>query len=329
MLYFSKIYREDLDSVGKKAIELSEISRLGISIPEGFVIPTYFFGKFLKQTGIEEQIKEAQELNHPSISESVDKLFEPIKKQIMHTHIPENLTLELHGFYKKLSGLLKDVSLNISSSSPKNNKSIVFKNVKGDANFILKIKEIWAENINNPVAIIVQKNIASKTKGKTATNNATCELEHIAKKIQKHFYFPKEIDYVIDKNKIYVTGIRPLSEITNEPPISKVLHTITKKIITKGISVNARIVTGAVKLINDYNLNVKKSEIAVMKDLDKKIYNKIKNAKGIVSDNGSHLKNFIKSPAILGTKNATKLLQNGTVVTLNGISGEIYLGGII
>ena len=95
MKSFSDIYKEDVDIVGKKAVELSELTRLGIPIPDGFVITTSFFKKFLDQTGISEKIRDVQKLNHPAIAESIEKLFEPIKKQILHTHIPNNLLLEL------------------------------------------------------------------------------------------------------------------------------------------------------------------------------------------------------------------------------------------
>ena len=34
-------------------------------------------------------------------------------------------------------------------------------------------------------------------------------------------------------------------------------------------------------------------------------------------------------PTVEGVKNATKLFQNGNVITVNGVSGEIYSGGLV
>lgn len=340
IINFSQLYKEDLDTVGKKAVDFSELAGLRIAILDGFVITTSFFKEFLEQTGIAEKIKEVKKLNHPAISESIEKLFYLIKKQIMHTHIPENLTFELYKFYKKLAGPFKDPSLNIFSSSPENNKSVMFKNVKGDANFILKIKEIWASHILIPVAIIVQKNIKSKDKKIVATNDATINdqnLLKLVKKIQKHFYFPKVIEYVIERGKIYVTQVKPFTDVVNERP-EKIQHAQKlRKILTKGIPVNPGIVTGPVKLINNQNFAVvKNSEIVVIKNLNKLLYNKIKKAKAVVADNVAqssidklHYRKIIKAPTIIGTKNATKLLQNGNIITVNGTAGEIYSGGFI
>ena len=39
------------------------------------------------------------------IQDSVEKLFNPIRKSIMHAAIPQNLATELHNAYRKLSGL--------------------------------------------------------------------------------------------------------------------------------------------------------------------------------------------------------------------------------
>lgn len=337
ILPLSKINKDDVDLVGKKAVELAEVLRLGVPIPDGFVISTIFFKKFLDQTGISEKIKEVEKLDHPSISESLDKLFEPIKKQIIRTHIPQDLVFELHEFYKKHAGLFKNTSLNIFSSSPKDNKSMTFKNIKGDANFILKIKEIWASHINKPVAIVIQKNISSKTKGITTTHNPISELEEIAKKIRKHFYFPQELEYVIEKGKIYITAIRQFTGKVEK--LTRVISQSKKsqKVLIKGISINPGIVTGVVKILNNNtHTQIKSGEIIILPHLNKSILRKIKKAKAVISDSNLlnsydqmlYRKNF-KIPTIIGALNATKIFQNGNVITVNGTNGEVYSGGLI
>lgn len=335
IINFSRLDNYDFDVIGKRAHDLNKLILLNISIPDGFVILPSFFKDFLQETGLDAKIKKAESLMHPAIEDSREKLFEPIKKEIMRTHLPQNLSNELQRFYRKLSGILKEQSLNIYSSS-KNNKSMVFRNVKGDANLVLKIKEIWTLQLHNPVAIIIQKNIKSaswhsKNKGKLLTNDPLISdqnLLRIAKKIQKHFYFPQEIDYVIEKDRVYITGIRPFTGIVGRTK---------RKILIKGISINPGIVTGHVKLINYRNFeDAKISEIIVTKSLNKSLFNKIKRAKAVVTDavlqtslDRLYYRKIIKAPTIIGAGNATKLLQNGNIITVNGVTGEIYSGGLI
>ena len=349
---FSELNKADLDLVGRKAQELGELKQLGIPIPDGFVVTTSFFKEFLDQTGISEEILEVQKLNHPAIAESIERLFDPIKKKIMDTHIPEHLTLELHKFYKKLAGLFKDRSLNIFSSSPSDNKSVIFKNVKGDANLILKIKAIWASQIKKPVAIIIQKNINSEKRGKITTADPrlsaslagelgsasvpTKELENLAQKIQKHFYFPKDIDYVIEKGKIYITQVKPFTGAIDERP-KRIEPKKLRKILIKGSSINPGIAIGHTKILNQA-LNfahIKKDEIIVLPKLDSSLYKNLKNAKAVIIENilstsydKMIYRKIFKAPTIEGAKHATKILQNGNVITVNGISGEIYQGGL-
>jgi len=338
ILDFSQIDLVDFDLMGKKAQELGKLKQLGIPIPDGFVITTSFFKDFLKETGLDKKIEKIENLMHPAIEDSRAKFFEPIKKEILRTQIPQNLSNELQRFYRKLSEILKEQSLNIYSSS-KNNKVSLFGNVKGDANLVLKIKEIWISHLNSPMSIIVQKNINSKNKGKMLTNGPLIDdqnLLKLAKKIQNYFYFPQEIEYVIEKGKVFVTNIKPFTGIIKELEKKQQIINNFRKTIVKGISINPGIVTGVVKLINNHNLNVKNSEVAVTKYLNKSLYNKIKKAKAVVTDavlqssiDKMLYRKIIKAPTIIGCENATKLLQNGNIITVNGVTGEIYSGGLL
>lgn len=338
---FSQLYKFDRDLIGKNAYQLGKLKYLGIPIPDGFVITTAFFEEFLQQTGIGTKIKEIQSLNHPAIEASVARLFLPIQKKVMHTPISQNLTAEIYKFYRKLSGIFKETSLDIFSSA-RNNKSVSYTNVKGDANLLMKIKEIWISDLNNPSPVVVQKNVGSKNKIKTLSNDPLISdqnLATIAKKIQNLFYFPQEIEYVVKKNKIYVTSVKPFTGIVDSASRQTVQIKRSQKILIKGISINRGIATGPVKVLNNNHKNaihVKNGEIIVLSEIGTSLYDKIKNAKAIVID--SILKKpldrmiyrkFVKIPTIEGAENATKLLKNGNVITVNGVSGEIYSGRLI
>lgn len=344
---FPQIYRVDKDLVGKKAHELGTLWKLGIPLPNGFVITAEFHKEFLHLTSIDGEIKKVQTMSHPAIAGSLFRLFEPIQKKIMYTHIPQNLVLELHKFYRQLSGIFKEKSLNVFSSSF-NNESTVFTNVRGDANLILKIKTIWSLSLEKPIAIAVQENIKSEIRGKIQTDNPTSDkkltkeqmnkLINYCKIIQKHFYFPYEIEYVVKKSKIFITKISPFTGSVNELPLAITSNNKTQKPLVKGIPVNPGIVTGTVKILrNKYNaIEVKKGEIIVLPNLDSTLLKRIKNAKAIVVDSvlpNSFAKTLYRRdfqiPTVEGAKNATHLFQNGSVVTVNGASGEIYSGGLV
>lgn len=336
----------DAEFVGKKASEFSRLRYLNISIPEGFVIKTSFFEEFLEITGIHKEIQKIKKTYHPSLEDSVERLYEPIRKKIMHTHIPQILALEFNKFYRKLAGVFKEVSVNIFTSSM-TYKSIFVSNIKGDANIVLKIKTIWSSNFHNPVTIVITKNIKHEIKGRVFTDRPTIdkrltekqmdELINYCKIIQKHFYFPYEIEYFLIKGKIFISKVDPFTGTVNEFP-KPIIQNKTRKILVKGISINPGIVTGRVRILHGKygDIGAKKEEVIVLPNLFPSIFKKMKNAKAVVVDSilsnslakTLYRKNF-KIPTIEGTKNATKIFHNGNVVTVNGMSGEIYSGGLV
>lgn len=337
----SQVYKVGEDLVGKKAHELGGLWKLGIPLPKGFVITTQFQEEFLLSSGIDKEIKNTQALKHPALSDCVDKLFLPIQKRIMQTHTPQNLSAELHKFYRWLAGVFKNRSLNIFSSSS-NNKSVVFFDIKGDTNLVLKIKTIWSLVLDKSVAIVVQESLKKQTRGKVITDNQITgknlteqqilELTNYCKIIQKHFYFPQEIEYAVIKSKIIITKISPSTDI------STIKNKFLRKVLIQGTPLNPGIVTGSVKIFrNKFNhFDVKKDEIVILHDFDQKTFKKIKNARAVIVElilPNSSLKALYRRdfriPTVAGIKNAAKMFENGRIVTVNGVNGEIYSGGLI
>ena len=110
-----------------------------------------------------------------------------------------------------------------------------------------------------------------------------------------------------------------------------------RKILVKGIPLNPGIITGSIRILRNQDYyRVKSHEIAVIPQLNKLLYSKISKAKAVVADSEltssydkMEFRKNIKIPTIMGVKNAVKILENGNIVTVNGINGEIYQGGLL
>lgn len=345
----SKAGNEEVDLIGKKACELGKLPKLGIAIPRGFIVTSKFFKNFLHETGIEKDILDSEKLYHPSLRDSAERLLDPVRRKILLTHIPNSMVLDLHRYFRSLSGTFRQRSLNVFSSSF-NDRSISFSNVVGDANLVLKIKTIWTMSLRESVAIVVQEGAKSAVKGKIVTNSSKIDnnltnaqmdkLKQYCILIQKHFYFPKEIEYAVLDNKVIVTKINPFTGAISNPSKPKTdtnRKVNIRKILAKGFSLNQGIVTGHVKKLHsiDKDIRIRKGEIAVLSSLNSLGLKDMRNAKAIIIDSvlpTAHSKaifrKLIRVPAIEGAKNSTHILQNGNVVTVNGTTGEIYSGGI-
>jgi len=338
----SNLKNVEEEAVGKKIHELGILQSLGIPIPEGFIITTGFFKEFLHLTGLDEEIKNTDAVYHPALENSIDKLYYPVQKKIREIPLPQTLAAEFHRFYRKFSGSLKDKPLNVFSSSV-GEKSVIFDGISGDANLLLKIKKIWSESFRLPTAIAVQEDIKPGIKGKILTNNPlpdkrltklqSSKLMNYCKLIQRYFYFPKEIEYIVKNDKTYIIGIYPFTGIVEfEKPVKE------KKILARGIAVNPGIVTGPVRILSPKLRNgmIKKGEIVVLPKLDHSIFEEIKKAKAAVvsqvlrdpADKALYRRDF-RIPTIEGVDNAESIFHNGNVITVNGVNGEIYSGGLI
>lgn len=382
-----KIDKRDIDIAGKYAVELGELSRIGVPIPEGFVVTANCFKEFITENKFE------------SI---------PTDKQIMHISMPSVMVSQINKSYKELGSTFNESRVVLILSSPFGFKNISY-DVKGDANLLLKIKEIWAnqftkisllENkINNSndfhkldIAIIVQEKINNQKNGKIFTQDPltsdkskiVIDLKntshyliskqnldiifkgHISRakifrklsdkeavklailgiKIEKHFYFPQEIIFSIDRNKIYILETKPMTDILPKPAIGNDLphlshvprkSKIKRDILLKGKSYFPGIVTGPVKVITNFMdlENIIPGEIIVLPKIEPDLFPKLRKAGAIVLKNHSFTgrdkflyRTEVGKPSIVDVKDASSVLHSGNVVTVNGERGEIYKGGL-
>lgn len=183
--WFNQIDHDDLHHVGEHGTRLGNLKRTGIPIPDGFILTSLAFNRFLEGNNLERKAKHLlTTLNHDHPS-SLTQISEIIKKYFVESELPSDLKLDIYSAYKKLGGSLNDSHvklilsplssasiLNVSNFSPK---------VKGEASLIHKIKEYWAasftnlniaHNHNSPTftkSVIVQKAIEPDKSGKIYT----------------------------------------------------------------------------------------------------------------------------------------------------------------
>ncbi len=180
------------------------------------------------------------------------------------------------------------------------------------------------------------------------TDNQILELFKLGKKLEKHYYFPQDIEWAIEGNNVYLVQTRPITTINQtslrqaEDKKVKGLKEIQEshnlgKAILKGDGASPGIVTGHVRILKNASENNKiaPGEILVAEQTNPDFVPAMKKASAIITDMGgrtSHaaiVSRELGIPAIVGTEKATKILRTGLVVTVNGATGEIFKGGIV
>jgi len=238
-LWFEQVDPEDVNFVGQKGVRLAEMKNIGLNIPEGFCLTAAAYSHFLQGNNLVLKIRTFLAYLDFRDPRSIHALSQKIKELIKNTEIPSKITKEVIKNYFSLSGLCKEVLVAVRSS-PLDEELVVpsFLNIKGEANLIEAIKKCWLslfdtqnllkkKNIlENQMAVLIQRMLKPQALGtissqgkkqlmikssKKLTTAQTKELKELAKKIRRYFFFPQEIEFALEKNKIYIIKTRPAS----------------------------------------------------------------------------------------------------------------------
>ena len=79
---FSQLSKQDTDIAGGKGASLGEMLNNGVQVPNGFVVLSTTFDKFLQATGLTETIAQILESINPQENAEIDSASEEIKKII-------------------------------------------------------------------------------------------------------------------------------------------------------------------------------------------------------------------------------------------------------
>ena len=202
------------------------------------------------------------------------------------------------------------------------------------------IKMIYAEdNSNSPVATT---EVDSEDRLRFSLSDSQIEeLAHYAMKIESHYGRAMDIEWALDgiDGEIYIVQARPetVKSRQSSQNIERYKLLETSNIIVEGRAIGQKIGTGKTKIINDLSEmdSVNEGDILVTDMTDPDWEPVMKLASAIITNRGGRtchaaiIARELGVPAIVGTGNATELLQNDYDVTAScaeGDTGKVYQG---
>lgn len=208
----------------------------------------------------------------------------------------------------------------------------------------LKIIDKEIKNQNNQLIYTKQGNKNRKI-SKTHSNEQKITDQHIielatlGKKIEKHYYFPQDIEWAIENDKIYIVQTRPVTTVKDKQHEKLLKQNILddKDFLLQGSPAAPSIGTGTVNIIHsakEISL-IKPGDVLVTEMTNPDFVPAMKKASAIVTDRGgrtSHaaiVSRELGIACVVGTENATKKLKKGMLITVDGSKGTIYKGQLI
>ncbi len=167
------------------------------------------------------------------------------------------------------------------------------------------------------------------------------EIKSIAllgKKLESHYYFPQDVEWAIEKGKIYLVQTRPVTT-TGKQTSSTDLRTSNNKleVLVKGDPASPGSASGPVKILKSVKEihKIESGDILVAEMTNPDYVPAMRKVVAIVTERGgrtSHaaiVSRELGIPAVVGAKGAMSVLKDGEIITVNGALGEVYRGAAI
>jgi pyruvate, water dikinase len=184
----------------------------------------------------------------------------------------------------------------------------------------------------NTVKESVPKDMRTK---QVLTLDEISELTELGIKIHEHYSFPQDTEWAIENGKVYMLQSRPVTTLeTTAPEYQEKGEEEERIIITKGLGASPGMASGAVKIVRSIDEldKIKVGDILVTVMTTPDMVPAMKRASGIITDEGgvtchaAIVSRELGIPCVVGTSDATKILKDKMIVTIDGNKGTVYKG---
>ncbi len=196
VLWLDEVDKDDVPIVGGKAANLGELIRVGIPVPEGFVVDGKTFMDFLESSGLKEKIIGILNSINVEDTKQLEEASRKIREMIESTPMPKDVEEEIKQAYRKLceeSG--EEVFVAVRSSATAEDlpgasfagQQETYLNVRGEDEVVEKVRKCWSslytpraiyyrvqkgfrhEDVS--IAVVVQKMVNSEKSGVMFTSH--------------------------------------------------------------------------------------------------------------------------------------------------------------
>ena len=172
-------------------------------------------------------------------------------------------------------------------------------------------------------------------KKQVLNNDEIAGLTKLGKTIQDHYDFPQDTEWAIEDDEIFMLQSRPVTTLATKAGSADT--EVERTIITKGLGASPGMASGKVKIIRDTDEldKILLGDILVTVMTTPDMVPAMKRANGIITDEGgvtchaAIVSRELGIPSVVGTGDATKILKDNSIVTLDGNKGIIYEGKIM
>jgi pyruvate,water dikinase len=172
---------------------------------------------------------------------------------------------------------------------------------------------------------------ADKKNAQVLPDEQIVKLSKLGQIVLDHYGKPMDIEWAVKDGEIYLLQARPITTIQKREAKGGLA---SGEIILEGLGASPGVASGKVKIVASMSEldKVLEGDILVTKMTTPDMVPAMKRSAAIVTDEGgltchaAIVSRELGTPAVVGTREATRMLQDGTVVTVDGEKGHVILG---
>ncbi len=163
-------------------------------------------------------------------------------------------------------------------------------------------------------------------------------LAKLGKQLEEHYQFPQDIEWAKEGQEIFVVQTRPVTTIKagEEAAAAAAAPEITAPILISGAPASPGMASGPVRIVSDASQidRIKSGDILVAAMTTPDFVPAMKRAAAIVTDRGGRtahaaiVSRELGIPCVVGTGQATSILTEGQIISVDGSTGKIYEGRV-
>ncbi|HTX44469.1 MAG TPA: phosphoenolpyruvate synthase, partial [Methanocella sp.] len=173
----------------------------------------------------------------------------------------------------------------------------------------------------------------NKKNAQVLPDDIIVKLAKLGQIVLEHYGKPQDIEWAVTGSDLYLLQSRPITTIQKRAAKESLA---SGEVILEGLGASPGIASGKVKVVQSMGEldKVLQGDILVTKMTTPDMVPAMKRSAAIVTDEGGMtchaaiVSRELGTPAVVGTREATRVLQDGQVVTIDGEKGHVMLGAL-
>lgn len=186
---------------------------------------------------------------------------------------------------------------------------------------------------NKATGKTVEKKVPEeKTEAQVLSDDEIMKLFELSIQDERHYGKPQDIEWCSERGKLYLVQTRPVTTLGKKAETPK--EEVSGDVVLKGMGASPGLAKGTAKVVHERSdlSKIQKGDVLVATMTNPDFVQYMRKASAIITNEGGHTSHAaivsreLGIPCIVGTDNATEVLQDNQEITVDATSGKVYSG---